>query len=145
MTTPAFTTRFQISFGDCDPAGIVFYPNFYRWFDATCHAWFRAAAGSHARLCEALGSVGVGLVDSGASFRSPATEGDVLEMALAVEAWNRKTLRLGYRGTVGERLVVEGFELRAVFVREDGRMRAGETGPLRTLLEQSGATTTTAS
>ncbi|MVA99260.1 acyl-CoA thioesterase [Nitratireductor sp. CAU 1489] len=138
MPDPAFTARFQISFGDCDPAGIVFYPNFYRWFDATCHAWFRAAAGSHARLCERLGTVGVGLVDSGASFRSPATEGDVLDMALHIEAWNRKTLRLGYRGTVGGRLVVEGFEVRAVFVHADGRMRAGETAPLRALLEGTG-------
>ena len=26
--------RVRIEFGDCDPAGIVFYPNFQRWIDA---------------------------------------------------------------------------------------------------------------
>ena len=23
----------RVDWGDCDPAGIVFYPNFYRWMD----------------------------------------------------------------------------------------------------------------
>jgi len=29
--------RLSVEFGDCDPANIVFYPNFYRWFDAATH------------------------------------------------------------------------------------------------------------
>ena len=28
------TTRFTVEFGDCDPAQIVFYPNYFRWMDA---------------------------------------------------------------------------------------------------------------
>lgn len=36
-----------VGFGDCDPAGIVYYPNFFRWFDEATQAlpipdWFRA-------------------------------------------------------------------------------------------------------
>ena len=27
------TTRVEIQFGDCDPAGIVYYPNYFRFFD----------------------------------------------------------------------------------------------------------------
>jgi len=27
-------TRFTVEFGDCDPAQIVFYPNYFRWMDA---------------------------------------------------------------------------------------------------------------
>ena len=32
--------RVKIEFGDCDPAGIVFYPNFQRWIDAASLAFF---------------------------------------------------------------------------------------------------------
>ena len=35
--------RVTIEFGDCDPAGSVFYPNFQRWIDA---AFNRAVAGN---------------------------------------------------------------------------------------------------
>lgn len=32
---------FDITFGDCDPAGIVFYPNAFRWMDAGFHTLLR--------------------------------------------------------------------------------------------------------
>jgi 4-hydroxybenzoyl-CoA thioesterase len=38
----ARTTQFRVTiqFGDCDPAGIVFYPNFQRWMDAASLSFF---------------------------------------------------------------------------------------------------------
>ena len=38
----AHVTRFTVEFGDCDPAGIVFYPNYLRWMDAASLHFFRA-------------------------------------------------------------------------------------------------------
>ena len=32
--------RVTVQFGDCDPAGIVFYPNFQRWIDAASLSFF---------------------------------------------------------------------------------------------------------
>ncbi len=32
-----------VEWGDCDPAGIVFYPNYFRWFNQGAHALFGAA------------------------------------------------------------------------------------------------------
>ena len=32
--------RVGVQFGDCDPAGIVFFPNFSRWMDAASHHFF---------------------------------------------------------------------------------------------------------
>ncbi len=32
----------QVHFGDCDPAGIVFFPNFSRWMDEASLAFFMA-------------------------------------------------------------------------------------------------------
>ena len=38
----ARTTTFtvDVAFGDCDPAGIVFFPNFSRWMDASSLSFF---------------------------------------------------------------------------------------------------------
>ena len=35
VTAVPKTTQYSVTvqFGDCDPAGIVFYPNFQRWMD----------------------------------------------------------------------------------------------------------------
>ena len=35
----------EIEFGDCDPAGIVYYPNYFRMFDAATAHLFEAALG----------------------------------------------------------------------------------------------------
>ena len=34
--------RVDVHFGDCDPAGIVFFPNFSRWMDEASGAFFLA-------------------------------------------------------------------------------------------------------
>ncbi len=33
----------RIEWGDCDPAGIVFYPRYFEWFDACSTGLFEAA------------------------------------------------------------------------------------------------------
>ena len=33
----------RIEWGDCDPAGIVFYPRYFEWFDACAAALFEDA------------------------------------------------------------------------------------------------------
>ena len=30
----------RVEFGDCDPAGIVYFPNFFRWYDAASRNFF---------------------------------------------------------------------------------------------------------
>ena len=35
--------RIRVEFGDCDPAQIVFFANYFRWFDQCTTALFRAA------------------------------------------------------------------------------------------------------
>ena len=130
-----FTLEVPISFGHCDPAGIVFYPNYFRWFDRCFHSFLHARAGGHRALCTRLGARGLGLMDVAARFPSPATEGDHMRLEMTLADWGSKTLRLGYTGFVGDRAVVEGHEIRGMFVERDGRMRAGEMAPLRAILE----------
>jgi 4-hydroxybenzoyl-CoA thioesterase len=133
-----FETSIAVSFGHCDPADIVFYPNFFRWFDAAFHQFLESRGHGQKVLAEKLGTVGTGLIDVGATFRSPVTYGETLTLALSVEQWSRRTVRVAYRGHVGGRLVLEGFEVRGVFMRDDkGTLFAGSVERLRELLEGS--------
>ena len=133
-TQPDFQIEVPISFGDCDPAGIVFYPNYFRWFDRCFHALLAQRAGGHRALCERLGAMGIGLMDAGAGFTAPAGENDLMRLELRFDAWGAKSLRLAYNGFVGDRPVVRGHEVRGLFVMREGRMRGGDTAPLREIL-----------
>ena len=49
-----------IQWGDCDPAGIVFYPRYFEMFDASTAALFARALGeSKVRWRERYGIVGI--------------------------------------------------------------------------------------
>jgi 4-hydroxybenzoyl-CoA thioesterase len=45
LPTGAFTVRTPIRFSDCDPAGIVFFPAFFRMFNDVFEDWMNAVVG----------------------------------------------------------------------------------------------------
>lgn len=124
----------QITFGDCDPAGIVFYPNTFRWMDAAFHNFLRPYGG-HEELCSKLQSLGIGLADVSAQFRSPLRDGDKLSIDIESIEWGSKTITLSYEGCVGDRLAFCGKEVRCLFMLTKGHMIAGNLTNLREILE----------
>ncbi len=127
-------TSVPVSFGDCDPAGIVFYPNILRWCDAAFHTHLRPVGG-HAKLCTMLQAVGIGLVESSARFQSPLRDGDLLEIETTISDWGRRTLTVTHAGSVSGRAVFEVKEVRCLFKATKTGMVAGEVGELRAVLE----------
>lgn len=130
-------THIRVSFGDCDPAGIVFYPNFYRWVDGLFHLFLDGAAGGHAALCERIGSVGIGLKAAEMSFRSPVMPGQELKLEINRLDWKERSFEVTYLGMVGDRTAIAGKETRTVFVKKDARIRAGNTAELRSIFDKS--------
>jgi len=127
-------TLVEVSFGDCDPAGIVFYPNFFAWMDRAFHDYLRPLGG-HAKVCSELGAVGIGVIKAEAQFRRPVRDGDALRMACEVREWGPKSLTLEHTGTVGDEIVLRGIEQRGVFCRSDNGMFAAQTAQLRQMVE----------
>lgn len=121
--------RLTVEFGDCDPANIVFYPNYYRWFDAATHHLCKGAGLDWITLRDLYGVVGFPLVETGASYRQPASFGDHLEIESSVVECGRKTLRLRHLVRRGATLLVDGFEVRVLGERhpdDPQRLRALE-------------------
>lgn len=123
----------QITFGDCDPAGIVFYPNTFRWMDAAFHNYLRPYGG-HKKLCSKLQSVGIGLVDVSAQFHNPMRDGDKLSIDISNIEWGRRTIALTYEGRVGERIAFCGKEVRCLFIRPKTDIIAANMTELRKIL-----------
>jgi 4-hydroxybenzoyl-CoA thioesterase len=110
-------TRFTVEFGDCDPAQIVFYPNFFRWMDAASLHFFEAAGVPpwHRRKA-GDGVIGTPIVDVHARFVAPATHGDRIEVETTIAEWRSKSFVLRHLIRRGATLLVEGREIR-IFAR----------------------------
>jgi len=68
-------SRILVQWGDCDPAGIVFFPNYMVWFDSCTSAFFAAAGLPLHILFPAQGIIGVPIVDVRATFKVSAAFG----------------------------------------------------------------------
>ncbi len=121
------THRVDVQFGDCDPAGIVFFPNYSRWMDAASLAFFRDCGVPPWReLLATRGIVGTPLLEIHTRFHRSATYGERLDISTWVEEWRAKVFVQQHRVMRGDELVCEGREVRAFVTREDGtgRLRA---------------------
>jgi acyl-CoA thioesterase FadM len=133
--TALFDIDVQISFGHCDAAGIVFYPNYFRWFDRCFHTYLLERHGGHAALCRTLEARGIGLMHADADFRSPGLDGDLFTLEIAGIEWAARSLTVRYVGRKGDRILVEGYETRGIFAEREGRLTAAPTDALREILE----------
>ncbi len=111
--------RVEVCFGDCDPAGIVFFPNFNKWMDTASLAFFMACGIPPWReLVKTRGIIGTPLLEINTRFIKPATYGETLEVHTSVESWAAKTFRQRHVIKRGDDLICEGTEVRAFCVRD---------------------------
>jgi 4-hydroxybenzoyl-CoA thioesterase len=115
-----------IEWGDCDPAGIVFYPRYFAMFDASTAALFDAALGMpKIRWTKHFGILGIPMVDTGAKFHVPSAYGDQVVIESCVTAFRRSSFDVAHRLVKADgALGVEGRETRVWTARdpESGRI-----------------------
>jgi len=115
---------FIVAWGDCDPAGIVYFPRYFEWFDTGTHSLFAVAGLQKAAMLETYGIVGIPLVDARARFIRPSTFGDEVVVESSVTAWRRSSFDVQHRLLRGDEVAVEGFETR-VWTTRDARSPSG--------------------
>lgn len=113
VTDFIFRRQFTIEWAHCDPAGIVFNPRFFEFFDRSAWLMFGAALGVPAHdLSKTYDIVGIPLVDARAKFIAPAKFGDVADMESRIVEFRRSSFEVAHRMFIGETLAVEGLEKR---------------------------------
>jgi 4-hydroxybenzoyl-CoA thioesterase len=103
--------KVRIEWGDTDPARIVFYPNYFRWFDAACHQLFDEIGFSKNKLVDA-GLSGLPIMEASAEFKRPGLYHDWIEVSCQASDVKDKTVVFTYEVTRDGELLVTGRELR---------------------------------
>ena len=120
----AFVQERVIEWGDCDAAGIVFYPNYFRWIDGCFHAMCRASGFDQMTMMRHHGLVGTPMIQSGLKFRAPGRYHELLSVSATISRLGGSGLTVDYILRVDDRLVAEGQEVRAVAAEVDGRLKS---------------------
>ena len=93
-----FTREKKIRFQHCDPAGIVFYPQYFVLFHELLEDWFNEGIGVD--YADYLLNKGFGLptVKVECEFIRPNKFGDILVLELAVKNIGNSSIAFGVRG-----------------------------------------------
>lgn len=119
-------SRRTLAWGECDPAGIIFYPNYYRFMDEATWAMFAEAGWDAARM--RAENLSLPLVDSRCEFLASPRFGETLELRSQVSRFGRSSFSLTHEFV----LAADGRPLaRGLESRVWARYEAGPGSPLR--------------
>lgn len=111
----------KVQFGDCDPAGIVFFPNFSKWMDAaSLHFFMECGVPPWRELVKTTGIIGTPLLEIHTKFMRPATYGETLQIHTSIEEWRDKVFIQQHVVKRGDDLLCEGRETRAFVIHPPG-------------------------
>jgi 4-hydroxybenzoyl-CoA thioesterase len=113
VTSQTFRRQLTIEWAHCDPAGIVFNPRFFEFFDTNTWLLFEQALGIKPQnLATTFGIWSIPLVDARANFLKPSKFGDVVEVTSRVREFRRSSFTVEHRITNNGETAVEGEEIR---------------------------------
>jgi len=102
----------RIEWAQCDPAGIVFYPQYFVIFDTSTGQLFERTGLSASAIRAKYGIVGFPLVECGAKFMLPCHFDDAVTVESGISQWGRTSFTVQHRVLKGGKAAVEGFEKR---------------------------------
>ena len=116
-----YTRNARIEWGDCDPAGIVFFPRYFAMFDSCTTALISQALGmSKYQFTRHYEFQGYPMVDTRARFLKPAKFNDLADIVSEVAEFRRSSFEVKHRISIGGELAVEGSETRVWAAQDPG-------------------------
>ncbi|MBU8908220.1 acyl-CoA thioesterase [Desertibacillus haloalkaliphilus] len=115
--------QLRVNWGDTDKAGIVYYPNYFKWFDIAGHQFFRSCELSPLDLEEKHGII-LPLLDVHCTFENPLLYDDIITIKTSVEEINNKTIKLSHQIFKGDTRTGVGHELRGWVKQQDNDIKA---------------------
>ncbi|MCP1145510.1 acyl-CoA thioesterase [Lysinibacillus endophyticus] len=103
---------FKVRWGDTDAAGIVFYPNFYKWMDEATHEYLNKSEIRSNTIFETM-KINVPLVEALCQFKKPLFFEDQVTVKSVISELHRKVFKISHEFYKGEDCVAQGYEIRA--------------------------------
>jgi 4-hydroxybenzoyl-CoA thioesterase len=125
------TRRTRIEWGDCDPAGIIYYVRYFEIFDVSTTMLFERAIGmKKIQYLKAYNFLGHPVAETRAKFRVPTRFGDEVRIETQVVAVGRSSIKLEHRLFLDDALAAEGSETRVWAVRDPGNPERVKSEPI---------------
>ena len=102
----------RIEWGQCDPAGIVFYPQYLIIFDTSTGYLFERTSLTPSAMRKKYRIVGMPIVEVGARFVMPCRFDDDIVVESEVGEWGRSSFTVRHRIVKAGELALDGFEKR---------------------------------
>lgn len=92
---PVFSVRRLVRFSDCDPAGMVFYPQYFVMLNALVEDWF--TQGLQVNYAQFLGErqLGLPMASLQCDFKVPSRMGETIALELRLRRLGNRSLTLG--------------------------------------------------
>jgi 4-hydroxybenzoyl-CoA thioesterase len=119
-----------VHWGDTDPAKIVFYPNYFAWFDQSTRLLFDSVGLDWDKLLRNYGVPGLPIVEAKARFIAPSGFRDEIVVESAVTKWNEKTFEVGHTVLNRGKRAVEGYEIRVWTQRREDDPERLQAAPI---------------
>jgi acyl-CoA thioester hydrolase len=120
MSGPLHTCAFRLTYADCDPAGIVYYANYFRWMEHTHTTWWHKIGYRIDHFPERFG-VEVVTRHTGCEFTAPARAFDLVIAELSAERLGHTSFRMRVDFTLENEVAVASGDLTLVTIGPDGR------------------------
>jgi 4-hydroxybenzoyl-CoA thioesterase len=112
------TRTIRIEWGDCDPAGIVFYPRYFEMFETCISTLFERATGlTKFQMLRTYEFSGYPVVQARAQFLASAKYGDDVIAETSISEFRRSSFDVRHRVLNDGKLAVDGFETRVWVAR----------------------------
>ncbi len=103
---------YKVAWGDTDAAGIVFYPNFYKWMVNGTNELFDTIGFQASKLFSEE-KIGLPLLETYCTFKSPAFFEDTIQIVSVIDEIHEKIFKIFHRFFREDTLLAEGYEVRA--------------------------------
>jgi 4-hydroxybenzoyl-CoA thioesterase len=136
----------RIEWGQCDPAGIVFYPQYLMIFDSSTGWLFERTGLTPLAMRRNYGIIGMPIVEVGARFLKPCRFDDQVTVESEVAEWGRSSFTVRHRIFNGDALALDGFEKRVWAIADPANSGAIQARPvppeiIASLSDPTGSTT----
>ncbi len=114
--------EFKVRFGETDAAGIVYYPNFYKWMDQATHEMFTGIEMSTRQMLSE--KKGIPLVEASCQFKHALHFDDQIRIVTTVAEVKNKVFKLQHIFYLGDIVAAEGYEIRVWIDSSSGNLKA---------------------
>ena len=125
-----FKLQRTIMFSDCDNAQLVFYPNYFQWFDIATQNMFNEVGLFWSKMWPDYDIAGVPLVDAQATFLAPLRMDDRITIDSWIEDWSGSVGIVRHNILKDENIHVEGVEKRVWAKRAPERPKGIRVEPM---------------